>query len=143
MRVSGEEDMHIILKNDLGELNRLPQLVKDYVVENQLDNKWIFRLTLVLEEMVTNIISYGYPRGNQSTIEITFTLKDNSLVIMLKDYGQPFNPLTAPEPDTKGSMEERKVGGLGIHLVKNMMDQLSYHREGESNVLVMKKELSQ
>lgn len=134
--------MDISLKNDLGELARLVDEIEFFASENHLESQLVFRLNLALEELVTNIISYGYegyPRD--TTIDITLTLKEDSLEVKVKDYAAPFNPLAVPEPDVSQDVEDRKIGGLGIHLVRKMMDSLNYSREEGANVLTMVKYL--
>lgn len=134
--------MEITLKNHLGELTRLVEELETFARKNQLDDSLVFRLNLALEELITNIISYGY-KGypEDSSIDISLELKEGYLEIKVKDYAIPFNPLAVPEPSIDQDLEDRRIGGLGIHLVRKMMDDLHYYREEDANVLVMVKYL--
>lgn len=132
--------MHITLQNDLKEVERLAKAVETFIQENGLKKEQIFPINLALEEAVTNIISYGNIQN--STIAITFTLKGDELKITVEDRGQPFNPLETSEPDiSEDDVDQRSVGGLGIHLIKNMMDAVSYQRQTDTNVLIMTKNI--
>jgi serine/threonine-protein kinase RsbW len=97
----------------------------------------LFRVHLALDEVLVNVIRYGYEDEEDHEIQLVATWDDSRLKIEVQDDGKPFNPLEAPEPDIDESLEERKVGGLGIHLVRNMMDELSYRRELDSNILTL------
>ena len=92
-----------------------------------------------MDELLTNTISYGFPQGGEHEITVEIVLQGGALVITTHDGGLAFNPLERAEADTSQGIEERPVGGLGIHLVRNMMDEIEYRRESGQNVLVMKK----
>ena len=97
----------------------------------------VFRVNLALEELGLNIMDYGLEDAQQ-VIEITLTSDDDSLVIEIVDEGRPFDPLTeAPAPDLDGPVEDRRVGGLGVHLVRTMMDDMQYRREQGKNRLTL------
>ena len=127
------------LKNNLSEIERLSQIVTEFGGLNNLSPKVLFAVNLALEEILTNIISYGYEDNNEHVIVIRLSLKDEELVAEVEDDGRPFNPLEVPEPDISRPLEDRKIGGLGIHLVRNLMDGLEYRRYGGKNISVMKK----
>ncbi len=112
-----------------------------YGTENKFSPKFTNELNLVLEELVTNTISYGYTDDKEHFIEIDFNLKekDNELEIKIMDDAVPFNPLDRPAPDVNKPAEERSIGGLGIHLVKNLTDNISYRREDNYNILTLSK----
>ena len=96
-----------------------------------------FRVNLALEEMVINIMDYGYDEGLHE-IEITLTSESDTLTIEIVDDGRPFDPLQdAPHPDVDTPVEDRPVGGLGVYLVRTMMDQMHYRRERGKNHLTM------
>ena len=97
----------------------------------------VFRVNLALEELGLNIMDYGLENAEQE-IEITLTSDADSLVIEIMDEGRPFDPLAdAPAPDLDGAVEDRRVGGLGIHLVRTMMDEMRYRREQGKNRLTL------
>ncbi len=101
--------------------------------------KVVFHVNLVLEEILTNIIAYGYADSDEHYISIGIFLAEGELVIQVADDGRPFNPLEAPEPDLESPLEERPVGGLGLHLVRSLMHEFEYERNEGQNLLVMKK----
>ena len=100
------------------------------------------RVNLVFDEILTNIISYAYQDDAPHEIVIGVELTPTTLVVNIEDDGIPFNPFAREEPDTSLSIEERDVGGLGIHLVKNVMDEATYHRRQDANLLVLSKNLT-
>lgn len=99
-----------------------------------------FKLRLCIEEVVENIVNYAYDGGN-GWVEVGTQLHDNTLIITLKDEGIPFNPLEEQDPDITLSAEDRQIGGLGIFLCKQMMDNLEYERIDGCNVFKMIKQL--
>lgn len=129
------------LKNNLSELEKLSQAVDEFGEKNHLDPNDAYALHLSLDEVLTNIISYGYNDLNEHFIAICIALKDEELVAEVDDDGNPFNPLDIPKPDLKQSIDERPIGGLGIHLVRSMMDTLEYKRINGKNILTMKKKV--
>lgn len=100
------------------------------------DDGLLFKIRLCVEEVVENIVSYAYQRGD-GWLEAQTDQIDGSLVITLRDAGTPFNPLDSPEPDITLSAEERQIGGLGIFLCKKMMDSVRYRYEGGCNILTL------
>ncbi|MBI2470807.1 MAG: ATP-binding protein [Planctomycetes bacterium] len=129
----------IQIKNNLSELERLSQTVEAFGEANNLSPKILYALNLSLDEIITNVIYYGYNDANEHQIIIRILLKDEELTVEVEDDGKPFNPLEAEKPDLEKPLEERQVGGLGIHLVTNLMDTLEYKRQEGKNLLVMKK----
>ena len=98
-------------------------------------------ICMAFDELLTNIISYAYEDGSQHEIDIKVSLLNDTVVIVISDDGLPFNPFTREDPDTDLSIEERDIGGLGIHLVKNVMDEVSYKRHVDRNVITLVKKL--
>ena len=133
-----ERSLFALLRNDLAELQRLNQLVTDFAEHHSLPSELVFRVTLVLEEIITNVISYGYEDEMEHEISVRLSWEDPDMKIEVEDDGRPFNPLEAPPPDMLKPLAERPVGGLGIHLVREMMDKLEYRRENDKNLLVLK-----
>jgi anti-sigma regulatory factor (Ser/Thr protein kinase) len=127
------------IKNDLAELDRVSQRMNEFVTRQRLGPQLLHDLDLVLEEVLANIISYGYADGREHEIRVRLSVHSGEVRIDVEDDGQPFNPLDAPAPDTTKPMAERPVGGLGIHLVRQLMDGLEYKRQGDWNHLTMKK----
>ena len=98
---------------------------------------------MALDELITNVISYGYPDGGQQEIQIAVSvvqcLKDYSekLEVKIIDQGVSFDPTKRLKPDIELSVEDRSIGGLGIHFVKTFMDSVHYERQGNKNILTL------
>jgi len=129
------------LRNSLSELDTLGQSLQQFGEELGLSNKVLFQICLAMEEIVSNIISYGYTDDAVHWIKIAILHEQGILIIRLEDDGIPFNPLWAQEPDCECPVEERKVGNLGIHLCKKVMDDMIYERCGNKNILTLKKDI--
>ncbi len=128
----------IQFKNNLSELERLNLVLAEFGERYHLPSKVLFNLNLALEEILTNIISYGYDNREEHEIIVRLSLEQGELTAEVEDDGRPFNPLEAPEPDLNKSLEERSVGGLGIHLVRKLMDELEYRRQEGRNLFMIK-----
>lgn len=98
------------------------------------------RINLLLEEALVNVISYAYPPGQEDDIRLVAQYDDidGALTLEISDTGMPFDPTAAPEPDINAPAEARRTGGLGIHLVRALSDDLQYYRSAERNHLVIK-----
>lgn len=110
--------------------------------EMPADESLLFKIRLSIEEVVENIVQYAYEDGAGSMdVQISKEDADFMLTIKLTDQGVPFNPLEMPDPDLSLSAEDRQIGGLGIFLCKQMMDEVSYSYENGCNVLTMCKKV--
>ena len=107
-----------------------------------LSSKTSFQICLAMEEIVSNIITYGYTDDAVHLIKIAISHQDGILTIRLEDDGIPFDPLKAEEPDCECPVEQRKVGNLGIHLSKKVMDDMLYERSGNKNILTLRKDIT-
>ena len=133
--------MQLLLKNDISQVPLLADFINQVCDKFALDSNLSFQLNLVLEEAVVNVIQYAYPDGGEHTFTLDADMEADTVTFVLRDDGKPFNPLTqAPNVDISLSAEKRKIGGLGIFLVQQMMDEVDYKRTSKGeNVLVMKK----
>ncbi len=100
----------VVLKNQLSEIERLARLVDDLGQRHQIESRIIYNMKLALDEILTNIISYGYDDGGEHRIIARFSLERGNWTVEVEDDGKPFNPLDAPEPDTNQLLEERPIG---------------------------------
>lgn len=101
------------------------------------------QIMICADEIATNIASYAYPSGNGSiSVAVTFDATQNELEVVFSDHGVPFDPLRHQPPDTSAPIENRDAGGLGILVVQRMMDHVEYRRDGDRNVLTLKKRAS-
>lgn len=108
--------------------------------ENDIAFKCIYQINLALEELFVNISKYAYS-DNEGIIDISYEISDNpkQLKVIIRDKGKEFNPLAKEDPNLNVSVQERKIGGLGIYIVKNMVDDIKYHRANDENVLEITK----
>ena len=94
------------------------------------------RIFIVIEELVTNMVKYGYgPAAQPGSASITLRLEGDRLSVEIIDDGREFDPFAAPDPDLEAPLEERRIGGLGLHIVKALMDRTRYRRVGAQNVV--------
>jgi anti-sigma regulatory factor (Ser/Thr protein kinase) len=131
----------IILANDIAEISRLAQFVDEVGEEFSLAPDITFNLNLVLEEAVVNVINYAYPKEEHQHIYLSAKLHEDSIVLVLTDTGKEFDPTMAPEADITLSAEERPIGGLGIFLIRQIMNEVKYERIEGKNVLTLEKKL--
>ena len=133
----------LVLSNRMSELERLAPLVEQFGECNCFTPKEVFRINLALDELITNIINYGYEDAGEHEIRVELSIQDKFLTMVLVDDARPFNPLMAPCPQTDLPPEERDrpVGGLGIELVKKLMDAINYEYRDGQNILSMTKNL--
>jgi anti-sigma regulatory factor (Ser/Thr protein kinase) len=98
-------------------------------------------MLVVLDELLANAVSYALPTGASGTATVAVELHPDHLKVTLTDDGAPFDPLDRAAPDTALSVEDRPIGGLGIHLVRHMVDEVHYDRRDDRNVVVLVKKL--
>jgi anti-sigma regulatory factor (Ser/Thr protein kinase) len=128
----------VILRTDLSELAALAAFVDGFAAAQALPAEVAFQLNLVLEELVTNTVSHGHP-GAAGTIHLRLERAGDVVEAELVDAGLAFDPRTAPPPDLDAPLEERRAGGLGVHLVRQFVDEIDYRREGGRNHLRLRK----
>jgi len=118
--------------------------VEAFGADHNLSQKVIFHLTLVLDELVTNIINYGYADFDVHPIDVSLTIEGDILTLRIEDDAEPFNILEAPEPELDVPLDERHkpIGGMGVHLVKSMVHLISYERKDDKNILTLIKDLT-
>jgi serine/threonine-protein kinase RsbW len=104
-----------------------------------LSRKTINAVNLAVEELFTNIISYGYPDDKEHVVTVSVRYEDGALLVRVEDDGMAFNPKRASDPDLKCPLEQSKIGGLGIYLARKLMDEFEYERKGGKNIIRMKK----
>ena len=127
------------LKNCTSELDTLCRNVENFGSSLGLTKKCLFQINLALDELFTNIISYGYRDDDEHWVKIAISHENGTVVIRIEDTGMPFNPDAAEGPDMIHDIDKCPVGGLGIHLIKKLMDEILYERCGNKNVLTLKK----
>ena len=135
------KERHLILHNDIHQIPQLADFILTIAEEMHLDQSLSMSLNLALEEAVTNVIMYAYPKGSDGLVIIEAILREKSLDFIVTDTGQPFDPTAAPEVDTALDLDDRPIGGLGIHLVRKIMDRVQYERTDGKNILSMTKNI--
>ena len=131
----------LIIKNHVGELERVNKFIEEIGEELGLDMELQMNLNLVMEEMVSNVIFYAYPEGKTADIELVAESNGKELTFMLSDQGKEFDPTAKEDADPDVNPMEREIGGMGIFIVKNIMNQVTYQRLEGKNLLTMKKEI--
>jgi serine/threonine-protein kinase RsbW len=137
--MSEAPEFTIRIASRLEDIGRLAAAVEAFGAEHQIPDPVVFAFNLALDEVVTNVISYAFTDVQEHPIDIHLQVTDGIMQAEVIDSGQPFNPMDAPAPDLDAPIEERRIGGLGIHIVREMMDSLEYRREGGRNILVLTK----
>ena len=131
----------LVIKNDIAEICKLAIFIEELSEELALTPELTFNLNLALEEAVSNVILYAYGEEKQKEITLLANMSDNNLTFVLTDYGKEFDPTKVPDADVTLSAEEREIGGLGIFLIRQIMDTVEYQRMDGKNVLIMGKQL--
>ena len=131
----------VLLRNEMAEIEKLPVFIEELGDELGLSPEWVFNLNLVLEEAVSNVILYAYPKEEHETISLVAKKIGHQLIFVLTDSGKEFDPTQAPDADITLSAEERPIGGLGIFLIRQIMDKVEYQRIDGKNVFTLEKKL--
>ena len=132
----------IIMKNEMTEVSRMRGFFLSVCREHDIDDETFKTLNLAIEEWVANVINYAYPKGIRGHVELTAKVSEGILTLVIKDHGAPFDPTQHEEVDVEAELSERQIGGLGIHLVKAIMDTVNYERTADGyNVLTLTKTL--
>ena len=136
-----KERKSIVLNNDIQEVPLLATFVEGVCEEVGMDAGTTMQMNLAMEEAVVNVMNYAYPIGEKGEIAIETTTDNGMLNFVIKDSGTPFDPTAKEDADTTLSAEERPIGGLGIFLVKQIMDNVSYEYKEGKNVLTLSKRI--
>jgi anti-sigma regulatory factor (Ser/Thr protein kinase) len=131
--------MSINLKNDQAELDTLNRKLEKVGSLLSLPKKCLFDINLVLDELFTNIISYGFKDHLDHLVKIKIIRENGTLTLCVEDDGIPFNPVAAEEIERPGDIEGLDIGGIGLRLVMKLMDQVCYERCKGKNKLTLKK----
>jgi len=135
------EPVSIIIKNQFSELERLAAETEPVLEAAGLPFAAIQGVNVAVEEIVTNVIKYAHTDGAEHPIEIRLAAADSAVTISVIDDGREFDPLAEPEPDLNAPIEERGIGGLGVHFVRKLMDAVEYRRDGGRNIFTMRKKV--
>lgn len=134
-------EKEIKISNDLNEIAVLANFIEELCGEFSLPAETVMNINLALEEAVANIIMYAYPPQEQHIIRLRVTSTDKQLIFLLTDKGASFDPTQVEDVNIDLPLEERPIGGLGIFLIRSIMNEVSYQRLDNENQLIMKKDI--
>ena len=129
------------IKNRMEDMPEIASMVERFCAQSGIPSAITNDLNLCLDEILCNIISYGYPEQGAGTITVKLNYGRGRLEAEIHDDGMAFDPLQAGPPDTSGTVQTRKIGGIGIHFVKELMDDIVYRRVGDENQLLLIKNI--
>jgi anti-sigma regulatory factor (Ser/Thr protein kinase) len=136
------KNIETTIRNRREEFARIVDAVDEFAGEHHLAADILGDIQVALDEVLTNIVDYGYTDDAEHKIRVCLTIVDDVLEASVEDDGVAFNPLESAQPDIRLPLRERRIGGVGLHFVKNLMIAVSYERVGRYNRLVLKKKLS-
>lgn len=127
------------LSNRLAAIGEAADEITQFCETHGVPPSAIAHLNLALDEVMTNTIAYGWPEGGEHEIALTVSVSGGAVVAEVSDDGRAFDPLQVPPPDLDSDLESRPIGGLGVHFMKTLMDDVTYRRDGGRNILTMRK----
>lgn len=131
----------IILDNEIAEIQQLKAMMNEYGATHNIEQAVIQDVNLVLEEAISNIMFYGYEDTAAHQITVKLDVNDTTLEIEICDDAKAYNPLETPKPDLDIPFDDREIGGMGVYLMRTIMDDMAYTREAGQNVLFLKKSI--
>lgn len=136
----GHDERHLLLQNNIQQIPQLADFVENIADECKLSQATAMSLNLALEEAVANVILYAYPEGTEGLVDIEAAVREDSLHFTIKDNGRPFDPTGIEEVDITKTLEDHPIGGLGMHLVRGIMDEVYYeHVDGQNHLHMIKR----
>lgn len=129
--------LEIKISNDLAEIDRVNQEFGAFIEQWEIPAALGYKFSVAFDELLNNTISYAYQDDNEHQIDIRVDFTGGRLVVTIEEDGMPYNPFSREAPDTSLSLEEREIGGLGVHLVRKLMEEVSYHRKIDTNVITL------
>jgi len=118
-------------------LATLFEFVEQALIELNMPESQRDKMMMALDEALTNVVLYAYPAEHRGTVRISFRRDGNSITAEITDQGKPFDPTAHPEPDTNLPIEQRPIGGLGIHMMRKLLTKISYSREQDENHFIL------
>lgn len=132
----------IKIANKVEEIGRISREFHQFAEQHALPYKTVYEIDLLLEEILLNIINYGFKDENPHEVEVKWVLRGDFFHLTIVDDGVAFNLLEKADPDLDADIDERKIGGLGIHLIKKIADYIDYQRIEDKNVLIFEKKIN-
>lgn len=134
-----EGSITIRISASVHEIERLNRLIRQFGELHELPSRALYSVNLALDEVVSNVVLYGYEDSNDDPIVVKMEIAGKDLTASVEDSGREFDPLSLPTPDLSAPLEDRQIGGLGIHLMRSLMDGVEYRRHDNKNILSMRK----
>ena len=139
MNRASDDTIEISLANDAAEIAGVAARVDEFCEARDISPAVAYAVNLAIDELLTNTISYGYGDDEVHRIDITLGFEAGALVVVIADDSAAFDPTQVQEPDTAAPLDEREAGGLGLHLVTQMMDGFEYRHEDGRNIVTLTK----
>jgi|SRR5262245_1687531 len=133
--------VEVRIVNRLEDISRVADMVERFGAEHGVPGPVVNDLNVALDEALSNIVSYAYQPGEQGEIVVRLGYQKDEVHLEIEDSGRPFDPLQAPAPGLDKPLHQRSVGGLGIHFIKSLMDEVAYVRADGRNRLHLRKRL--
>ncbi len=130
--------LDISIDNELSELSRASRAMREFLEPRGLDQRALYAVDLMLEEILSNIVKYAYDDGQKHKIQVLVVVADDEVSLTFSDTGKPFNPLAVRQPGRTKPLSERLESGLGIFFTRRMMNDMEYNRDGKKNVLTVR-----
>jgi len=131
------------LKNRVSELETLSKRVEAFGREFGLSDKCVFQINLALDELFTNAVSYGFSDDDTYRIEFILSLEGDTVIVRMEDRGKAFDPACIETPDMGKTVETCDIGGLGLHITRQMVDDMQYVRSGGKNIITLRKHIEE
>jgi anti-sigma regulatory factor (Ser/Thr protein kinase) len=132
------EELRLTIRNEIGELARASALAREHLGRHGLEEEVVYAVDLALEEVVSNVIRHAYDDGDRHEIGIALRIVGRRVEIQIADDGREFDPVSAPAADVDVPLERRRIGGLGIHLLRAFVSEMHYERLEDRNVLSLR-----
>lgn len=137
------EHLTINISNQLSEIEKITNEVENIWMKYHFPLKLMYNINISIDELLSNIINYAFEDNRIHIISVQLEITKNNFLMRITDDGKAFNPLEIEEPDINASIDERKIGGLGIFIVKNLVDKIEYKRNGSKNILLIEKKIEE
>lgn len=141
--LAAAKKLNISIANSLPEIATVTDALDQFTQTLGLPETVTWRVHLALEELLRNVITHAFSDNTEHAIEVDITCTDYHLIATIIDDGIPFNPLNAKPPDLSDALEDREVGGLGVHLARNVVDAIDYEWRMEKNIVTVRTKLLQ
>jgi len=124
---------------ELESLSVFREFISDCCSRHKVPDETVFELKLAVDEACTNIIEHGYKGMSPGSIILSFRIEPDRILVQLTDFGHVFEPASAPKPDLEAALEDRPLGGMGLYLIYQMMDNIDYESSEDGNTLTFTK----